>query len=156
MAEFTVKEIARQIQTSTQYVYQQMPLLMKKSLAYRDENNKPIIYDKGLEFLLAKRKTGLQVANKGLQSDFESVEKKPEETNDSEVVTESKVFASEMYKAIEIYKKLYEEQKEEAKYWKEQFIEKDKALTELTSGLLLPPAEESAKKQKKKWGFWNR
>jgi len=147
MAEFSVKEIARNIDTSTQYVYQQIQYLMDNGLAYRDEKNKPIIYDKGLEFLRNKRMAGLQVANKGLQSDFvNNDENAPKSTK--------KDFASveNIQEIIAIYKNLYEEQKQEANYWKDMFIEKDRALTEIASSFLLSAGKEEQPK-KKKWFF---
>lgn len=151
MAEFSVKDVAFNIGTSTQYVYQQVPELVDKGMAYRDKKDKPVIYESGLNFLMEKRKTGLQVANKGLQS--ENV--KNEENTDT---PKENSFASNENLVAELYKKLYEEQKEETKYWREKFEEKDRRLTELTSGLLLNPAkEEEQKSQKKKWGFfWNK
>lgn len=154
MVDFSVKEVARHIDTTTQYVYQQIPDLIEKGLAYRDEKKKPFIYDKGLEFLKAKRMTGIQVANKGLQSNEKEREESIEESTKSEFASNK-----EIQKIIDIYKNLFEEQKQETKYWKEKFEEKDRAYTEITSSLLLPAGKEEEKEQKpkkKKWGFWNR
>lgn len=153
MVDFTVKEVARHIDTTTQYVYQQIPDLIEKGLAYRDEKKKPFIYDKGLEFLRAKRMTGIQVANKGLQSNINEQEENTEKPIKNEFASDK-----EIQKIVDIYKSLFEEQKQETKYWKEKFEEKDRAYTEITSSLLLPPGKEEEQQQpkRKKWAFWNR
>lgn len=153
MVDFTVKEVARHIDTTTQYVYQQIPDLIEKGLAYRDEKKKPFIYDKGLEFLRAKRMTGIQVANKGLQSNINEQEENTEKSIKNEFASDK-----EIQKIVDIYKSLFEEQKQETKYWKEKFEEKDRAYTEITSSLLLPPGKEEEQQQpkRKKWAFWNR
>ena len=150
MADFSVKEIAFNIGTSTQYVYQQMPELESKGMAYRDKKNKPVIYESGLNFLMEKRKTGLQVANKGLA-------KNNQQNGENEEGTSEKDFAStEIKQLLETYKKLYEEQKQETSRWIQMYQEKDRALTEITSSLLLPAGEEKEQPKKKKWGFWHR
>lgn len=153
MAEFSVKQVAFNIGTSTQYVYQRMPELINKGMAYKDKKDKPIIYETGLNFLMEKRKAGLQVANKGLAKNKQQNEENEEETSEKD-------FASaEIKQLLETYKKLYEEQKQETSRWIQMYQEKDKALTEITSSLLLPAGQEEQQEQKskkRKWGFWNR
>ncbi len=156
MVEFSVKQVANNIDTSTQYVYQQMPDLIGKGLATRDKNGRPIIYDKGLNFLLEKRKTGLQVANKGLKNKTINNEENTKESTKNEFASNNE--SAETYKKLyEEFKKLYEEEKQESNRWREMYIEKDTALTQITSSLLLTAGKEAQQQPKrKKWVFWNK
>ena len=149
MVEFRIKEVARNIGTSTQYIYQIMPELVEKKMAYRDERNKPVIYDIGMEYLRNKRMENFKVE----KSNFKNYESMINRNADTEEL-QSLQLDKERENIVAIYKNLYEEQKQETNYWKEMYIDKDKKYNEITSSLLLSPGKEESKKRK--WGFWNK
>ena len=150
MVEFKIKDVAKNIETSTQYIYQIMPELIEKKMAYRNEKNKPIIYDIGVEYLRNKRIENFKVEKNNFKT-FESI------SNEKHNINRFNNFQieEERESIVAIYKNLYEEQKKETEYWKEMYIDKDRKYNEITSSLLLSQGIEDQPK-KKKWGFWNK
>lgn len=147
--DFTVKEIAKQLDCSTQYIYSILPQLVEQGLAYKDNEKHSKITVNGLNYLREKRTSNLQqLNNRTILQEEEKVENKEEED-----------FATIMQ--LNPYKILYEEtlkrceeQKKEIEYWKEMYIEKDKTLTSITSQFLLTDKTEEQKEKKK--GFFKR
>lgn len=138
MVEFEVKEVALQLGSTTQNIYKKIDKLVKQGLAYRDEKGHPYIYDTGLQFLQQEKIKRKTVANNKYSNKTEVVENKENETKSK--------LQNEMETVAKMYKKLYEEQKEESLFWRTKFEEKDRAYNEITSQLLLTGSVETKRK----------
>lgn len=106
---FTVKEVARQLGCSTQYIYSIIPKLNKKGLAYKDNQGRKITND-GLIYLKDEK-------NKTLKRFENKIGQKTCENN----------LQPNPYKILyEETLKRCEEQKKEIEYWRTLYIESRK------------------------------
>ena len=141
--DFKVKEVAKYIETSTQYIYQQIPNMIEKGLAYRDSDGRPFINSSGLNYLKDRRSRTMQ----GKESKVIIEAENNCNINKNENLQTSKESIANPFKILyEETKKRCDEQAKEIEYWKSLYEEKDKILMSITSQYLLEGNVEKEKK----------
>lgn len=133
MVEFTVKEIAFQLDSTTQNIYKKLDKLISKGMAYKDSKGHPFVYDTGLEYLKQEKISRQKV----VKLKNANTSKSTDNNDKNELQNENETVAK-------LYKKLYEELKIERDFWKNKFEEKDRAYNEVTSQLLLSSGNQNA------------
>lgn len=117
MVEYSVKEVAGQLDTTTQNIYRQVEYLVNNGLAHRDSKNKPKINTAGVNFLMDKKN---YVANSNCKLDNNNIVSNTNNTSNYDTIIENSLVVKELkeqvnYLKIQIdtWKNLYYETKED-------------------------------------------
>lgn len=141
---FTVKEVANNLQLSTQAIYKQIPRLKKEGKAY-SESNILYITQEGYNELQSKR-----VANKSSNRLEQVVQTVGKELQDLERVEKKPATVSiELYNIVQEQLKDMQNQRD---YFKSLYEQKDKAFNDIVNQRLLTGTTEG----QNKITFWNR
>lgn len=152
---FSIKEVSKLLDCSTQNIYQQKSKLMQLGYMIQDTDGNYCINEYGVNYLREIRTKSIKETNKQLTSlDNKSVK---------DIATPT-VSAENEY--ISILKERIEELKKDNEYWKNEYIKKDNELKDKneyiqginTKMFALLDTEEGNKKQaeKEKRGFLSR
>lgn len=148
---FSVKEVANNLQVSTQAIYKQKQELIDKGYMVKNSNNQWEITDNGFNYLQDKKINFMQQHTIG---NVQPVVNQPqkEETEEDEV-QQKNIDISNNMEVVNLVVNQYKEQlqtitnqlqemTEQRNYFKAKFEEKDTLLNEYINTHLLPPTEQ--------------
>ena len=164
---FTVKQVAQNLQMSTQAIYKQREELISKGFMIKNNSNQWEITPNGFNYLQDKKITFMQqhttetiqpVANQ-VANEEEKEEAEKEQTID--ISTNDKVaniIINHYKEQLQTVTNQLQEMTEQRNYFKAKFEEKDNLCNQYMNSHLLPPTEDEAraKQEKQKQSIFKR
>ena len=166
---FTIKQVANNLQMSTQAIYKQKQELMDKGFMIKNDKGQWEITDNGFNYLQDKKILYMQQhTNQPIQqvannTDKEEVEQKKEKEETIDISSSDKVvnlLINQLKEQLQTVTNQLQEMTEQRDYFKLKFEEKDNLCNQYMNSHLLPPTEEEAERIKqeapKKQNFFKR
>lgn len=154
---FTIKQVANNLQISTQAIYKQKQDLIDKGYMIKNNNNQWEITDNGFNYLQDKKIMFMQqhttnniqsVANQPMKEEEKEVK---EEATNIDIQTNDKVanLIIKHYKEqLQTITNQLQEMTEQRNYFKAKFEEKDELCNQYMNSHLLPPTDQEAEQIK--------
>lgn len=166
---FTIKQVANNLQMSTQAIYKQKQELMDRGFMIKNDKGQWEITDNGFNYLQDKKILYMQQhTNQPIQpvannTDKEEVEQKKEKQETIDISSSDKVvnlLINQLKEQLQTVTNQLQEMTEQRDYFKLKFEEKDNLCNQYMNSHLLPPTEEEAERIKqeapKKQSFFKR
>ena len=166
---FTIKQVANNLQMSTQAIYKQKQELMDKGFMIKNDKGQWEITDNGFNYLQDKKILYMQQhTNQTIQqvvnsTDKEEVEQKKEKQGTIDISSSDKVvnlLINQLKEQLQTVTNQLQEMTQQRDYFKLKFEEKDNICNQYMNSHLLPPTEEEAERIKqeapKKQNFFKR
>lgn len=166
---FTIKQVANNLQMSTQAIYKQKQELMDRGFMIKNDKGQWEITDNGFNYLQDKKILYMQQhTNQPIQqvannTDKEEVEQKKEKEETIDISSSDKVvnlLINQLKEQLQTVTNQLQEMTEQRDYFKLKFEEKDSLCNQYMNSHLLPPTEEEAERIKqeapKKQSFFKR
>lgn len=169
---FTVKQVAQNLQVSTQAIYKQKDELISKGFMIKNNSNQWEITPNGFNYLQDKKITFMQQhTTETIQPPINQVankeyEEKTEEKQTVDMSTNDKVaniIINHYKEQLQTVTNQLQEMTEQRDYFKAKFEEKDNLCNQYMNSHLLPPTEDEiqaklneSNQNKKNKNFWTR
>ena len=166
---FTIKQVANNLQMSTQAIYKQKQELMDRGFMIKNDKGQWEITDNGFNYLQDKKILYMQQhTNQTIQqvvnsTDKEEVEQKKEKEETIDISSSDKVvnlLINQLKEQLQTVTNQLQEMTEQRDYFKLKFEEKHNLCNQYMNSHLLPPTEEEAERIKqeapKKQSFFKR
>lgn len=166
---FTIKQVANNLQMSTQAIYKQKQELMDRGFMIKNDKGQWEITDNGFNYLQDKKILYMQQhTNQPIQqvannTDKEEVEQKKEKEETIDISSSDKVvnlLINQLKEQLQTVTNQLQEMTQQRDYFKLKFEEKDNICNQYMNSHLLPPTEEEAERIKqeapKKQSFFKR
>jgi len=166
---FTIKQVANNLQMSTQAIYKQKQELMDRGFMIKNDKGQWEITDNGFNYLQDKKILYMQQhTNQPIQpvansTDKEEVEQKKEKQETIDISSSDKVvnlLINQLKEQLQTVTNQLQEMTEQRDYFKLKFEEKDNLCNQYMNSHLLPPTEEETERIKqeapKKQSFFKR
>lgn len=150
---WTIKEVANNLQISTQAIYKQRQELIDKGFMIKSDRGILEITDNGFNYLRDKKITYMQQhTNQPIQpvvnnTDKEEVEQKKEKGETIDISSSDKVvnlLINQLKEQLQTVTNQLQEMTEQRDYFKLKFEEKDNLCNQYMNSHLLPPLKEDA------------
>ena len=147
---FSVKEVARNLQISTQAIYKQKEELISKGYMVKNDSNQWEITDNGFNYLQDKKINFVQqhaigniqpVVNQVENKQVEAEEEKPKNIDFTSNDTVVNLLIEQYKTQLQTLTNQLKEVQEQKEYFKAKFEEKDNLLNQYINTHLLPPTE---------------
>lgn len=154
---FTIKQVANNLQISTQAIYKQKQDLIDKGYMIKNNNNQWEITDNGFNYLQDKKIMFMQqhttnntqpVANQPPKEEKKEAEKT---TTNIDIQTNDKVanlIINHYKEQLQTVTNQLQEMTEQRNYFKAKFEEKDELCNQYMNSHLLPPTDQEAEQIK--------
>lgn len=165
---FTIKQVANNLQMSTQAIYKQKQELMDRGFMIKNDKGQWEITDNGFNYLQDKKILYMQQhTNQPIQpvannTDKEEVQEEKKEAINFDIATNDKVaniLLNHYKEQLQTVTNQLQEMTEQRDYFKLKFEEKDNLCNQYMNSHLLPPIEETeagAGETPKKQSFFKR
>ena len=156
---WSIKQVARSLQMSTQAIYKQKEELISKGYMEKNNNGNWEITDTGFNYLQDKKIAYMQqhttnnvqpVANQPIK---EEVKEEKEEPTNFDISTNDKVanlLLNHYKEQLQTVTNQLQEMTEQRNYFKAKFEEKDNLCNQYMNSHLLPPTENEAREKQEK------
>lgn len=164
---FTIKQVANNLQISTQAIYKQKQDLIDKGYMIKNTNNQWEITDNGFNYLQDKKIMFMQqhttnniqpVANQPIKEEEKATEEK---ATNIDIQTNDKVanlIINHYKEQLQTITNQLQEMTEQRNYFKAKFEEKDELCNQYMNSHLLPPTDQEIEEKKtdntKQGFFW--
>lgn len=154
---FTIKQVANNLQISTQAIYKQKQDLIDKGYMIKNNNNQWEITDNGFNYLQDKKITFMQQHTTTSTQPVANQPPKEEEKEEEKAVTNIDIQTNDKVANLIInhYKEQLQtitnqlqEMTEQRNYFKAKFEEKDELCNQYMNSHLLPPTDQEAEQIK--------
>ena len=164
---FSIKQVATNLQMSTQAIYKQKDELISKGYMEKNDQGNWEITDTGFNYLQDKKIAYMQQhTNQPIQpvanpKQEEKPKEKAEETQNIDISTNDKVanlIINHYKEQLQTVTNQLQEMTQQRDYFKAKFEEKDNLCNQYMNSHLLPPteAEEKENQEKQKQSFFKR
>lgn len=147
---FSVKEVARNLQISTQAIYKQKEELISKGYMVKNDSNQWEITDNGFNYLQDKKINFVQqhaignmqpVVNQVENKQVEAEEEKPKNIDFTSNDTVVNLLIEQYKNQLQTLTNQLKEAQEQKEYFRAKFEEKDNLLNQYINTHLLPPTD---------------
>ena len=156
---FSIKQVANNLQISTQAIYKQKEDLISKG--YMEKNDKGMweITDNGFNYLQDKKILFMQqhnnqpiqpVANQQIKKEVEKEEEKPQNEETTTNIEVANYIIKHYKEQLQTITNQLQEMTQQRDYFKAKFEEKDNLCNQYMNSHLLPPTEEEAREKHEK------
>ena len=152
---FSIKQVANDLQMSTQAIYKQKQELIDKGFMEKNSNGNWEISTEGYNYLKDKKINYMQqhnnqpmqpVANQPIKEELKEVTEEAESINISTNDRVANILINHYKEQLQTITNQLQEMTEQRNYFKAKFEEKDNLCNQYMNSHLLPPTEEETQK----------